>query len=155
MEHEQGQTNLITSSDAVPSVSKLSRIQQAILNLVLASDVYLTKKEISEKLQISYSCVFSAMSDPKYLKAYQFFCVQASAEKFKDVMSSLADLAAAGSHQHQKIYLTIHGLLGEKNKESNLPSPDDDMEKLRRRQKAIEEELRGAAKDATFSEEPK
>lgn len=139
------QTNPPTSTDIEQpfAFSKLTRIQNAILNTVLASDCFMTIKDIAAELEISPNVVSKAMRDEKYMRAYQQVCIAHSNMKFGAVLESTTNLAVAGSAKHQEMYYKIHRVLHDKTHDAPLPrDEDDDITELRKRQKEIEAKLR-------------
>jgi len=110
-------------------------------------------KDIATELDVSEGAISRAMHDEKYIRAYQFYCIQASGHKFRNVMDKLTELAEAGSAPHQRMYLQVQKVLHDKSHDAPPARPeDDDMNTLRRRQREIEAELREGAVDADFTE---
>jgi len=138
------------------SLSGLSRIQHAILNVILSSTFHLTQQDISSELQIPISAVGLAMRDEKFKAAYESICNAYSHARYREVIDKITDLAVQGSAEHAKIYLKVHKVLHDKAHETPPPSTDSgNFEELQRRKREIENELkvRFHVTDAEVSED--
>lgn len=157
----QAPTNLPSSIEGIEpeqndiSFSSLTPLQNAVLNVVCASESLLTIREIAGRLGRHTGAISRAMRDEKYVLAYQKICLACSHIRLKDVLETNANMAAAGSPQHAKMFLQMHNLLHDKIQDTPPPKDDDNSyEKLQKRKIELEEQLNQKynTQDAEFTE---
>jgi hypothetical protein len=124
------------------ALSSLSALQQAVLNVVLAHDVFLKQHDIAAILNVPASSVARAMRDEKYKRAYVGICSAYSHMRLQEVVNSMTD-AAAGSVKHQELYFKFHRILWDRAHDAPpVRDVGNDVERLMKRKAEIEKELK-------------
>lgn len=125
------------------SLSSLSALQQAVLNVVLAHDIFLKQHDIAAILNVPASSVARVMRDEKYKRAYVGICSAYSHMRLAEIVNSMTDAAAAGSVKHQELYFKFHRILWDRAHDAPpLRDMGNDVERLMKRKAEIEKELK-------------
>jgi len=125
------------------SLSSLSALQQAVLNVVLAHDVFLKQHDIAAILNMPVSSVARAMRDEKYKRAYVGICSSYSHMRLQEVVASMTEAAVSGSVKHQELYFKFHRILWDRAHDAPpVRDVGNDVERLMKRKAEIEKELK-------------
>lgn len=135
--------NAIEVGDEDFAISSLTTLQQAVLNVVLAHDIFLKQHDIAAILNVPVSSVGRAMRDEKYRRAYLHICSAYSHMRLQEVVNAMTQAAVEGSVKHQELYFKFHRILWDRAHDAP-PVRDfgNDMERLMKRKVEIEKELK-------------